>query len=411
MTEEALTALSQADVIAGYSTYTALVAPLFPQKEIYSTGMKKEEERCREALSLARGGKTVALVCSGDAGVYGMASLALELAAGNAAFAGLEIAVVAGVTAALSGAALLGAPLSHDFCVISLSNLLTPQETVERRLRAAAAGDFCMALYNPRSHNRPDCLSRACSILLEQLFIDNLRSRDIEAQVHGKKRPMYEGKLLDRDIHIADFDIPQNSEWAGKTLMQLSLGRRYGVHVSSILRGSNRLNIPDGKDQLFPLDRIQVIGSDLQLSAFREAVEKSRQEEDLEVEKREMKLRQLIIGQDSPFIGKTLEESGIRHRYNCMVVGLEEGMEVNLLVSPFKVVLSDVPPCSGAGYLHGFVTSINTGAVLARVIMHCNGISVVSICTIEHAQQLNLSEGHSCYAHIEPVDIVIEVAN
>ena len=169
MTEEALTALSQADVIAGYSTYTALVAPLFPQKEIYSTGMKKEEERCREALSLARGGKTVALVCSGDAGVYGMASLALELAAGNAAFAGLEIAVVAGVTAALSGAALLGAPLSHDFCVISLSNLLTPQETVERRLRAAAAGDFCMALYNPRSHNRPDCLSRACSIMLEQL--------------------------------------------------------------------------------------------------------------------------------------------------------------------------------------------------------------------------------------------------
>ncbi len=171
------------------------------------------------------------------------------------------------------------------------------------------------------------------SILLERLFINNLRSRDIEAQVHGKKRPLYEGRLLDRDIHIADFDIPQNSLWAGKTLMELNLGRKYGVHVSSILRGSNRLNIPSGTDQLFPLDRLQVIGSDTQLAVFRNAVEGQVQQEDMELEKREMKLRQLIIGQGSPFIGKTLEESGLRSQYGCMVVGLEEGKE-NL--SPFK---------------------------------------------------------------------------
>ncbi|MBR2234498.1 MAG: cation:proton antiporter [Prevotella sp.] len=171
------------------------------------------------------------------------------------------------------------------------------------------------------------------SILLERLFINNLRSRDIEAQVSGKRRPLYEGRLLDRDIHIADFDIPQNSLWAGMSLMQLGLGRRYGVHVSSILRGGNRLNIPDGKDLLFPLDRIQVIGSDAQLAAMSAALQKEVRHEDVELEKREMKLRQFIIGPNNPFIGKTLEESGIRSNYNCMVVGLEEGKE-NL--SPFK---------------------------------------------------------------------------
>ena len=170
------------------------------------------------------------------------------------------------------------------------------------------------------------------SILMERLFMNNLRSRDIEAQVTGKRRPLYEGRLLDRDIHIADFDIPQNSLWAGMTLMQLNLGHKYGVHVSSILRGGNRLNIPDGKDQLFPLDRIQVIGSDTQLSALGAALEREVRGEDYELEKREMKLRQLVIGKSSPFVGKTLEESGLRRYYNCMVVGLEEGKE-NL--SPF----------------------------------------------------------------------------
>ena len=170
------------------------------------------------------------------------------------------------------------------------------------------------------------------SILLERLFINNLRSRDIEAQVHGKKRPLYEGRLLDRDIHIADFDVPLNSAWAGLSLKKLQLGHRYGIHVSSILRGGRRLNIPDGDSVIFPFDRLQAIGSDEQLSRFSQAINTELLSEDFELEKREMKLRQLIIGQQSPFIGKTLEESGLRSHYGCMVVGLEEGQE-NL--SPF----------------------------------------------------------------------------
>jgi len=165
------------------------------------------------------------------------------------------------------------------------------------------------------------------SITLERLFIQNLRSRDIEAQVHGKKRPLYEGKLLDRDIHIADFTVPFNSAWMGQSLAQLKLGTKYGVHVSSILRGGRRINIPDGYNILFPGDVLQVIGSDQQFTAFREAIENEVLGVDVDVEMREMKLRQLIIGADSPFIGKTLIESRIRDRYSCMVVGLEEGKE------------------------------------------------------------------------------------
>ena len=172
------------------------------------------------------------------------------------------------------------------------------------------------------------------SILLERLFINNLRSRDIEAQVHGKKRPYYEGKLLDRDIHIADFEVPADSQWMGQTLKQLSLGRKYGVHVSSIMRGGHRLNIPDGDYIIFPGDRLQAIGSDEQLAKLGHALETELLGEDYDVESREMKLRQLIIGADSPFVGKTLEESGIRSLYSCMVVGLEEGKENLSSVSP-----------------------------------------------------------------------------
>ena len=172
------------------------------------------------------------------------------------------------------------------------------------------------------------------SILLERLFINNLRSRDIEAQVHGKKRPLYEGRLLDRDIHIADFEVPADSMWMGQTLKQLALGRKYGVHVSSILRGGRRLNIPDGDYIIFPGDHLQVIGSDQQLAKLQHALETEVIGEDMELEKREMKLQQLIIGSDSPFIGKTLEQSGIRSIYSCMVVGLEEGKENLSPISP-----------------------------------------------------------------------------
>ena len=171
------------------------------------------------------------------------------------------------------------------------------------------------------------------SISLERLFILNLRSRDIEAQVSGKKRPLYEGKLLDRDIHIAEFEIPTNSGWMGQTLKQLNLGQKYGVHVSSILRGGWRLNIPDGDYIIFPNDVLQVIGSDEQFAAFRQALEDSLIGQDPNLEMREMKLRQMIIGSGSPFIGKTLIESKIRDLYSCMVVGLEEGKES---LSPYK---------------------------------------------------------------------------
>ena len=172
------------------------------------------------------------------------------------------------------------------------------------------------------------------SIVLERLFVNNLRSRDIAAQVHGKKRPLYEGRLLDRDIHISDFDVPTNSLWMGSTLKDLNLGKRYGVHISSILRGGFRLNIPDGDFTIYPCDRLQVIGSDEQLAKFAHDLENDIIREDVLVENREMKLRQIIVSKTSPFIGKTLEESGIRSIYGCMVVGLEEGKENLSPVNP-----------------------------------------------------------------------------
>ena len=172
------------------------------------------------------------------------------------------------------------------------------------------------------------------SIRLERMFVLNLRSRDIEAEVHGHRRPLYEGRLLDRDIHIADFEVPLDSKWSGKTLKQLALGSQYGVLVSSILRANRRLNIPDGDSVIFPGDRLQVIGNDDQLAAFSRAMLSERYEDDYELEKREMKLRRMVISGSSPFVGKTMAECGIRHVYNCMVVGLEEGMENLSQVSP-----------------------------------------------------------------------------
>lgn len=163
LTQQARRALESADVLCGYTVYVELVAPLFPAKEVYTTPMTQEIDRCRWALEAAHGGKTVALVCSGDAGVYGMAGPLLQLSAG---YPDVEIEVVAGVTAALSGAAVLGAPLGHDFCVISLSDLLTPWSVIEKRLRCAAQGDFAVCLYNPGSKKRADALRRACDIML-----------------------------------------------------------------------------------------------------------------------------------------------------------------------------------------------------------------------------------------------------
>ena len=164
MTEEARCALASSDVFVGYDLYVEQVKDLFPGTETVTTPMKHETERCRKALAMAQAGRTVSLVCSGDAGVYGMASPVLMLLP---EYEGVTVQVVAGVTAALSGAARLGAPLGHDFCVISLSDLLTPWEIIEKRLRSAAEADLVIALYNPSSKKRADYLARACDILLE----------------------------------------------------------------------------------------------------------------------------------------------------------------------------------------------------------------------------------------------------
>ena len=157
MTFEARNVLEKADVIVGYTVYAELVKKLFPEKEYFVSAMKQEAERCRKAVEMAADGRNVAVVCSGDAGVYGMASLVYEIAAG---YENVEVSVVAGVSAMLSGGALVGAPLGHDFAVISLSDLLTSWEKIEKRLECASAADFAICLYNPSSKKRHDYLMR-----------------------------------------------------------------------------------------------------------------------------------------------------------------------------------------------------------------------------------------------------------
>ena len=163
LTGTARAALDAAEELWGYTLYMDLLAPLFPGKPLYATPMGGELDRCRRALDAAERGKTAALVCGGDAGVYGLASPVLELAP---QYPAVGIEIIPGVTAALAGAALLGAPLGHDFCVLSLSDLLTPWDVIARRLQCAAEGDFALCLYNPASHRRRDSLRRACDILL-----------------------------------------------------------------------------------------------------------------------------------------------------------------------------------------------------------------------------------------------------
>ena len=171
MTVRAVNALNDCDVIVGYHVYVDLVRAHFPDKEFHTTPMRREVDRCQIALDLAREGRDVAMICSGDAGIYGMAGLIYELRGESEE---PEVEVVGGLTAACSGAARLGAPLTHDFCVISLSDLLTPWETIEKRLECAALGDFAVALYNPASMKRRDYLQKACDILLRHKSPDTV---------------------------------------------------------------------------------------------------------------------------------------------------------------------------------------------------------------------------------------------
>ena len=185
MTGEALKALEAADVIIGYTVYIKLLGERFADKKMRTTPMRQEEERCKLCFEEAKKGKQVAMVCSGDAGIYGMASLLYEM---GKAYPDTEIFVIPGITAACSGAAVLGAPLNHDFCVISLSDLLTPWEKIEKRLLAAAGGDFAIAIYNPSSHKRKDYLKKACDILLRVIeeerpcgYVENIGREETKA--------------------------------------------------------------------------------------------------------------------------------------------------------------------------------------------------------------------------------------
>ena len=203
---------------------------------------------------------------------------------------------------------------------------------VSQVIRVRHAAIFCLALvillliiFSRRLKHR--------SIRLERLFIQNLRSRDIAAQVKGQRRPLYEDHLLNRDIHIGEFLLPDDSLWAGQNLQHLQVGNRFGIHVSSILRGSQRINIPGGTTVLFPGDTLQAIGNDEQLRQFAEALQVEVKKEDPDIEKREMQLKKIVLRDGHPLIGKTLRDSGIRDFYNCMVVGVEEGQQQLTVIS------------------------------------------------------------------------------
>ena len=210
MTGEAVRALEQADVIVGYTVYLDLLGSRFRNKEMISTPMRREEERCRICFEEARKGKRVALVCSGDAGIYGMASLMYEI---GREYPDTELVAAAGITAASSGAAVLGAPLNHDFCTVSLSDLLTPWEMIERRLEGAARGDFVIVLYNPSSRRRRDYLRRACSILLRTIegsrvcgYVENIGRDGTRAEVCTLE------ELKDREVNMFTTVFVGNSD-------------------------------------------------------------------------------------------------------------------------------------------------------------------------------------------------------
>lgn len=210
MTKRAYEALQCCDVIAGYHVYVNLIKEDFKEKEFLSTGMRKEVDRCKLALDEALKGKTVAMISSGDAGVYGMAGIMFQVAADHPE---VEIEVVPGITAACSGAAVLGAPLISDFCLISLSDLLTPWEKIEKRLDCASQADFCICLYNPSSIKRHDYLQKACDIMLKN------QNGDVPAGIVrniGREGESYElttlRELRDKQVDMFSTVIIGNSQ-------------------------------------------------------------------------------------------------------------------------------------------------------------------------------------------------------
>lgn len=200
MSGEALKAIEDCEIIVGYSTYMRLILQLVEGKELVATGMRKEIERCQKAIDLAlETGKNVGVVSSGDAGVYGMAGLILELIGEDS---DLEVKVIPGITASLGAAAIMGAPLMNDFCHISLSDLMTPMPVIEKRLHAAAQGDFVICLYNPRSKGRPDHLSKALSIIAEYKSPDTIVG--IGKDIGRKKEEYILTTIKDLDESLVD---------------------------------------------------------------------------------------------------------------------------------------------------------------------------------------------------------------
>lgn len=201
MTIRAAKALENCDVIIGYTVYVDLVREHFPGKEFLTTPMTREVERCELAFEKAAEGKTTAMICSGDAGVYGMSGLILEI---GERYPQVEVEVVPGVTAAIGGASVLGAPLIHDFAVISLSDLLTPWEKIEQRLLSAAQADFVVCLYNPSSKKRHDYLQKACELMLQYKSEDTVCGTVVNIGREGEQMHLYTLKEL-KDLQVDMF--------------------------------------------------------------------------------------------------------------------------------------------------------------------------------------------------------------
>ena len=201
MTIKAVKALEDCDVIIGYTVYVDLVKEHFPGKEFLTTPMKREVERCELAFEKAAEGRTTAMICSGDAGVYGMSGLMLEI---GQRYPQVEVEMICGVTAAIGGASVLGAPLIHDFAVISLSDLLTPWEKIEQRLLAAAQADFVVCLYNPSSKKRHDYLQKACDLMMKYKSEDTVCGTVVNIGRDGEEGTLYTLKEL-RDIQVDMF--------------------------------------------------------------------------------------------------------------------------------------------------------------------------------------------------------------
>ena len=262
MTGEAIAALEQADGIVGYTVYVKLLGERFAGKKLLTTSMRQETERCELCFREAEAGNQVALICSGDAGIYGLASLMYELGAKHPE---TELLVIPGITAASSGAAVLGAPLNHDFCVISLSDLMTPWEKIEKRLRAAAVGDFAMAIYNPSSHRRKDYLQRACDILLETIegkrpcgYVENIGREGTRAVTCTLR------ELRDREVSICKLHLTVGAvvydigSGTGSVAVEIA-GLSETVHVYAVERKPEAVELLRKNREHFHMDNMEII--------------------------------------------------------------------------------------------------------------------------------------------------------